>query len=144
VSKSNQSKESGKPQHFVKIVYLDSTDNLKDTSICIDDIYDDKDSLQENMEDIMSDINADGGFWINDTTIVPFHRVRTISYLNKTTEQKDSGSEADRRQKDCSDRQPPNKQYNKRVRPRRVRQRRISNINNGDNTSRNEDSVLSN
>lgn len=78
VVKNNES-ESKKSQnkYYIKIVYEDVTRTIAQSIVEILD-YDDCLPYRENMLRSVEDIQDCGGFWINDKTIVPVHRIYTV------------------------------------------------------------------
>lgn len=50
--------------------------------------YREEESYVENVDRAVAEIYDDGGFWLNETTIIPYHRIisiQTVESDNKTT-----------------------------------------------------------
>ena len=73
-------KESNK--QFVKIAYKDRKDIVQEVISPIED-YDDRVAYRENVERVANEMWEEGGFWLNATTIIPFHRVVDINVYSK-------------------------------------------------------------
>ena len=63
-------------EHFIKVVYKDAEDNIKEDISVIDELdYDEKVSYADNIEALVTEIFDRGGIWADTNTIVPFHRI---------------------------------------------------------------------
>jgi uncharacterized protein (UPF0248 family) len=67
-------------KQFIRIVYEDSRGNVQNAVIPIDeDDYSKETSYRERIEMVVQEIYDLGGFWLNTTTIIPYHRVKSFS-----------------------------------------------------------------
>jgi len=73
-------------KYYIKIVYEDVTRTIAQSIVEILD-YDDSLSYRENMLRSVEDIQDCGGFWIDDKTIVPVHKIYTICAYEAKDEQ---------------------------------------------------------
>ena len=63
----------------VKIVYADENDHKVEAIIQIpEEDYKSELTYRDNMERIVNNIVDEGGFWLDASTIIPFHRIRAI------------------------------------------------------------------
>jgi uncharacterized protein (UPF0248 family) len=93
-------------KHYLSLRYKDRSDNIKDLVIPIpEDEYNESLSYRENLQIIASDMCSDGAFWVDENTIVPYHRVICIEShnnleTNENAEQKTVNTDnTDRRRK---------------------------------------------
>lgn len=71
-------KEKEDTKRFIRIVYEDAGKISRDAIIPILDYYENE-SYAENMERAAEDILEQGGFWLNLTTIIPYHKIQSIN-----------------------------------------------------------------
>jgi len=79
VDKKNASKE-----RCISITYKDSKNNIKQVLMPFGDYYDNEESYKENVQNVVADIRDDGGFWLDDKTIIPFHKIELFETSNET------------------------------------------------------------
>jgi len=74
-----QNQQSKKPQkHHLKIVYEEATKTVAQVVLEIKE-YDDRVCHRSNIERCMGEIYDAGGFWLNETTMIPYTKVYSIS-----------------------------------------------------------------
>jgi len=65
-------------KHYIKITYEDTTRTLAYAIIEITH-YNSTISYKLNMDDCINSIYDDGGFWLNETTIIPYCRIYSVN-----------------------------------------------------------------
>lgn len=104
-------------KHYMKIGYLDEHDKLVESTICFEkDYYLADISYRENMQDAACQIAEDGGFWLDEKRIVPFHRVRYLDAMEEASEDSDGKEETTK--------EIPKDQNNKDEKPQQREQQR--------------------
>jgi len=85
-NKKDVKKEEKKEKHYVKLIYKDVDDSIQEVVLEIDktDYYDNL-SYEENLQQVVSMIHDDGGFWV-ENKIIPFHRLRAAEPHKKDNE----------------------------------------------------------
>jgi len=72
-------KESDGKNRFIRIIYEDKNKHLQDEIIQMDEEdYYEAVSYRENVERVVREIFDEGGFWLNATTIIPYHQVKSF------------------------------------------------------------------
>ena len=76
----NKKENKAKPKkRFVKIIYKDIDDKVKKIILPIpEEEYQDHLSYRENLQLITGVMMDEGGFWADNSTIIPFHRIVSI------------------------------------------------------------------
>jgi len=70
-------------KHYLSLRYRDKFDNIKDLVVPFpEDEYNDSLSYRENLQIVVSDMYSDGGLWVGENTIIPYHRVICIETHN--------------------------------------------------------------
>lgn len=63
-------------KRVIEIVYKDENENLKSTKIELKgNYYNDLCDCKSNIQEVVSDIMNDGGLWLDEITILPYHRI---------------------------------------------------------------------
>ena len=66
-------------KHYIKIIYRDSDSKTQEVILPLGkDYYNSQISYKENIQDVVSSMYEEGGFWLNTTTIIPYHRIMSI------------------------------------------------------------------
>jgi hypothetical protein len=74
-------------QKSIKIVYKDANDKIQFIIIPIpEEDYIDSYSYTDNVDRCVDEIMDKGGFWLNNTTIIPAHRIRSFHTCEQVTE----------------------------------------------------------
>jgi len=76
ISKTNQKEAIN--SKLVKIIYKDEYDSVKEVLIPFGSLYNEKFTYRDNVDEMAESIYESGGTWINDTTIIPLHRICSI------------------------------------------------------------------
>lgn len=80
--------EKPKQEHKIRILYEDETGKAVAKVLSFGDYYDDSIPYRTNMQNLVEEMMEDGGFWCDDETIIPFHRVRSIRAVKMPTKKK--------------------------------------------------------
>ena len=77
-----------KKKRLVKVIYKDQKDVIQEHILTIEaDDYIEDMSYRENIEEVVGLMVEDGGFWVDNSTIIPFHRVLSVHcHIPKTTQ----------------------------------------------------------
>jgi len=78
-------------KHSFLLRYRDRNNSIKDSIICIpEEDYRESISYEENIQDIVSDMFNEGGFWVDSKTIVPFHMVMSVECYDEKNKQQNN------------------------------------------------------
>ena len=87
----------------LRIVYRDSNDGRQEVVLPFEDgEYKENLSYRENIQDAVTSMAEQGGFWLNKTVIIPYHRVLAVLVHNvdqpvSKKEKKEDGNQTSQR-----------------------------------------------
>ena len=81
-------------EHYLSLRYRDKNENVRDIVVLIPDCeYQEKLSYKENLQNVVGDMYADGGVWVDENTIIPYHRIICIECSDGTTKKSEPTKE---------------------------------------------------
>lgn len=126
-----QKKTTNKPKEatpiYMRIRYKDHQDVVVDAVIRIPDYdYYEQASYKDNVDRAINNIMDEGGFWLNDSTAIPRHRVVSFhthqeKKEKKVTNEKKTTTETkatpEKKKTNTPEKKPPNRNRGRRRRP---------------------------
>jgi len=75
-----------KEKHSFILRYRDRSDNIRQSIIPIpEENYRDDMNYKTNIQYVVKDMYSDGGIWIDELTIIPYHRILSIECSDETS-----------------------------------------------------------
>lgn len=79
---TEKQKKKEQEKRAVRLIFKDEDDKKATKIITIEgNYYNAGCSYRENVEDLVATMAEDGGLWIGDETIIPFHRVLSVKLI---------------------------------------------------------------
>jgi len=78
---------------YLKIVYQDKDGRNKDVVLPYgDDEYNDNLSYRENMQEAVAEMAEQGGFWLDKSIIIPFHKIQSVEIYKNANQPNEGGN----------------------------------------------------